>query len=91
MSFLLKCPNCGQRSVYEFRWGGEYRKRPLRDATDTQWVEYIYFRNNLNALQKEWWYHRDGCGEWFLAERNPVSNSVLSTEWPRDALEGDHD
>ena len=23
MSFLLRCPQCGPRDVYEFRWGGE--------------------------------------------------------------------
>ena len=28
MSFLLRCPHCGERSVYEFRFGGESRKRP---------------------------------------------------------------
>ena len=25
MSFLLNCPNCGERSVQEFRFGGEVR------------------------------------------------------------------
>ena len=28
MSFLLTCPNCGERPVAEFRFGGEYHLRP---------------------------------------------------------------
>ena len=28
MSFLLACPLCGPRDVYEFRFGGEVQKRP---------------------------------------------------------------
>ena len=34
---------------------------------------------NINGLQKEWWYHRDGCGKWFVAERDTTSNEVNST------------
>ena len=26
MSFLIPCPHCGNRSVYEFRFGGEVKK-----------------------------------------------------------------
>ena len=32
MSFLLPCPNCGKRSVYEFRFGGEVKQTPAPDA-----------------------------------------------------------
>ena len=28
MSFLLRCPHCGNRSVYEFRFGGEVKGAP---------------------------------------------------------------
>ena len=76
MSFLMRCPNCGARSVYEFRFGGEYRIRPQASAPDNEWLNYVYNRTNINGLQKEWWYHRDGCGEWFVAERDTTSNLV---------------
>ncbi len=85
MSFLVKCPNCGDRGVYEFRFGGEYRERPQPDASDRTWFEYIYGRNNIDGVQKEWWYHRDGCGQWFLADRDTISNSVLATMWPEES------
>jgi sarcosine oxidase subunit delta len=44
-------------------------------------VEYIYGRANQNGMQKEWWYHRDGCGQWFVAERDTRSNQVTATYW----------
>jgi len=82
MSFLIKCPNCGDRSVYEFRFGGEHRRRPEPDASDDVWMEYLYSRQNATGRQREWWYHRDGCGRWFLADRDTTTNQVANTCWP---------
>jgi heterotetrameric sarcosine oxidase delta subunit len=84
MSFLLQCPNCGPRSVYEFRFGGEYLRRPQPSAPESDWVNYVYNRANMNGPQKEWWYHRDGCGEWFVAERDTTSNQVSASYLARD-------
>lgn len=44
--------------------------------------EYIYFRNNVAGVQREWWHHRVGCGAWFVAERDTRTNVVLTTEVP---------
>jgi heterotetrameric sarcosine oxidase delta subunit len=81
MSFLVECPNCGARGAYEFRFGGEFRRRPHPDASDGEWFDYIYNRTNLNGVQKEWLYHRDGCGKWFVAERDTRSNLVKASYW----------
>ena len=62
---LLNCPNCGERNVAEFRFGGEYKNRPQNPedaASDAAWVDYLYFKNNKLGVQQEWWYHRAGCG-----------------------------
>lgn len=85
MSFLVPCPNCGPRSVYEFRFGGEYLSRPRPSAPDTEWLDYLYNRANLNGVQKEWWYHRDGCAEWFVAERDTTSNLVSASYFVQDS------
>ena len=82
MAFLLKCPNCGDRSVYEFRHGGELASRPGPSSNRSEWVEYYYFRKNLAGEQREWWYHSFGCRKWFIATRNTVTNKILNTEWP---------
>jgi heterotetrameric sarcosine oxidase delta subunit len=77
MAFLLQCPNCGARDVYEFRFGGEYQTRPQPSASAEDWARYLYFRANEAGVQKEWWYHRSGCRAWFLAIRDTRTNSVL--------------
>jgi sarcosine oxidase subunit delta len=82
MSFLLSCPHCGPRDVYEFRFGGEYQKRPAADASRDVWVNYLYLRSNEAGVQREWWYHRLGCGLWFLASRDTRTNTVLETVLP---------
>ena len=79
MSFLLCCPTCGERSVYEFRFGGEFHQRPTEAASSHEWAEYLYMRKNEAGVQKEWWYHQLGCRTWFLALRDTTTNMVLET------------
>jgi heterotetrameric sarcosine oxidase delta subunit len=82
MSFLLPCPNCGERSVYEFRFGGEIKQRPALDAPIEEWVDYRFNRVNAAGVQTEWWFHSSGCRQWLQAVRNTVSNEVLQTYFP---------
>ena len=84
MSFLLRCPHCGDRSVYEFRFGGEVNERPSPDAPEGTWLDYTYNRVNAAGVQTEWWYHRSGCKQWIKAVRNTVTNEVLQTFYPED-------
>ena len=82
MTFLLECPNCGPRDVHEFAYRGEVTTRPIETPTQRELSEYIYFRHNVAGIQREWWYHRVGCGEWFLAERDTRTNEVFAVEIP---------
>lgn len=82
MSFLLNCPNCGSRSVNDFRYGGEVTARPSPGDTEEKWAAYFYVRKNVAGLQREWWYHKYGCRRWFQAERNTLNNRVSATYWP---------
>jgi heterotetrameric sarcosine oxidase delta subunit len=84
MSFLLRCPHCGNRSVYEFRFGGEVKQRPAPDASEETWVHYRYAKTNEAGVQKEWWYHRSGCRQWMQAVRNTITNEVLETFFPEE-------
>ncbi|MBI4563445.1 MAG: sarcosine oxidase subunit delta [Planctomycetes bacterium] len=84
MSFLLKCPNCGDRSVYEFRFGGKLKPRPAADATEGEWLRYSYEHENAAGPQREWWYHRLGCRQWFFAVRDTCANSVEATFFPEE-------
>jgi methylglutamate dehydrogenase subunit B len=82
MSFLLPCPHCGPRDVNEFRYQGEVTRRPPPGPTLRELADYVYFRDNVAGVQREWWYHRVGCGTWFVAERDTRTNEVLRTEIP---------
>jgi sarcosine oxidase subunit delta len=84
LGFLIRCPNCGERSVYEFNFGGEFIKRPAVEAPEKEWYNYVYGRLNLFGVEKEWWYHRFGCKRWFLALRNTRDNLVLQTFLPEE-------
>ena len=77
MSLTLTCPVCGPRNAYEFRFGGEDRgPRPPEEELNTgsALYEYVHLRSNLAGPQKEWWYHRDGCGTWFTTWRDTTTN-----------------
>ena len=49
----------------------------MRELTD-----YVYFRDNVAGVQREWWQHRLGCGEWLLADRDTRTNEVLDVLLP---------
>lgn len=88
MSFLLACPICGPRDVYEFRFGGEILRRPRPDATEPEWAAYRYLRANPAGASREWWFHRLGCRRWFQAERDTTDNNVSAT-WFAGGGEGE--
>ncbi len=46
--------------------------------------EYVYFRRNVAGVHREWWFCR-ACEDWFLAERNTVTNEVSRTWHPEPA------
>jgi sarcosine oxidase subunit delta len=81
MSFLLACPLCGPRDVYEFRFGGEIQKRPAPGSSQAAWGEYLYSRTNIDGVERAWWFHRTGCRRWFQAERDTRDNRVIQTAW----------
>ena len=76
MSYVLTCPNCGVREVTDFAFGGELNPRPKEAPSLRELGEYNYFRSNVAGVQQEWWLHRSGCGEWFIAERDTRTNEV---------------
>jgi heterotetrameric sarcosine oxidase delta subunit len=79
MSFVLACPYCGPREVSDFAFGGEVIERPSEAPSRRELYRYVYFRANLAGVQREWWYHRSGCGAWFQAERDTRTNEVQWT------------
>jgi sarcosine oxidase subunit delta len=84
MSFLLSCPHCldsGPRPVEEFRCSGEITSRPSTEPQLRELTTYIYFRDNVAGVHREWWFHR-ACEGWFVAERDTTTNEVVGVEIP---------
>ncbi len=82
MSLTITCPICGQRSGYEFRYGGEDNgQRPDEDKlTQASWCAYVHLNSCEAGVQKEWWFHKDGCGCWFTIYRDTTSNIEVSRQ-----------
>lgn len=81
MSFLIGCPLCGPREVYEYGYGGEVKSRPAPGSGTTDWSAYLYDRKNVAGVEKAWWFHRSGCRRWFQVERDTRTNEVIRAGW----------
>ena len=88
MSFLLACPECGERSAYEFRFGGEVKSRPQQGDSEEAWFEYIYIKANEAGEQKEWWFHRNAAagGSKPCATLEPTLSSLHGIRGNREWL-----
>jgi len=79
---LIKCPYCGvERPELEFSNRGEaHIARPLDPSatTDEEWEEYLYLRSNPKGLIAERWRHIHGCGRFFNAIRDTVSDRIVT-------------
>ena len=78
---LIPCPWCGEREETEFTGGGEaHIARPKQPATlsDDQWADYLFMRTNPKGLHFERWRHSHGCGRWFNAARDTVTDQILA-------------
>jgi sarcosine oxidase, subunit delta len=79
---LIKCPYCGTRPELEFVYGGEaHITRPGADTdtTDARWAEYLYARANTRGVHAERWRHTRGCGRFFNALRDTMSDQFVAT------------
>ncbi|MEJ8474517.1 sarcosine oxidase subunit delta [Roseibium algae] len=78
---LIHCPYCDvERPETEFVCRGEaHLARPADPSsqTDEQWAEYLYLRENPKGLYAERWRHIYGCGRFFNAVRDTVSDKFV--------------
>ena len=80
---LIRCPVCAMdRPECEFRHAGAaHIARPADPAaaSDAQWADYLYLRDNPRGVTAERWRHVHGCGSYFNALRHTVSDRLLAT------------
>ena len=78
---LIRCPYCEmERPELEFRYGGEaHIVRSPATASDEQWSDFLYMRSNPKGVHFERWRHVSGCGRFFNAVRNTVTDHISLT------------
>jgi sarcosine oxidase subunit delta len=88
---LIDCPWCGARPEIEFRHAGEagiVRPDPVA-ASDADWAAFLYLRTNAKGAIAERWRHTHGCGRFFVATRDSVSDELRSTRPPGGPYDGE--
>jgi sarcosine oxidase subunit delta len=71
-----------ERPEIEFRHAGEAhvaRAETPAQLDDEAWAEFLYFRSNAKGVHAERWRHVHGCGRFFNALRDTVSDRILVT------------
>ena len=93
---LIPCPECGPRNENEFHYGGQahvpYPADGGANASDQEWAEYLFFRDNPKGPFAERWVHSAGCRRWFNAIRDTLTYEFLAVyrvgESPPDLTAG---
>jgi sarcosine oxidase subunit delta len=80
---LIHCPYCGEaRPELEFRHAGEahiVRPRNMAEMSSEAFEEFFFLRSNPKGVTYERWRHIHGCGRFFNAARDTVSDRFLAT------------
>ena len=90
---LIHCPYCNQTlPELEFTYAGEaHIARPSdpSSVSDEEWCDFLFIRTNVKGPHYERWRHFHGCGRYFNAVRDTVSDRFLityKTDDPRPEL-----
>ena len=76
----INCPWCGVRNEDEFSYGGDATvQRPADDASQDDWYDYVYTRDNPAGVHTEHWQHINGCRAWITVVRNTLTHEISST------------
>ena len=79
--FLIRCPNCGERDLSEFTYGGEaHISRPTNSEamSDAEWADFLFMKTNPKGVLAERWNHQAGCRRWFNMLRNTATDDILA-------------
>ena len=86
---LIHCPYCDEkRAEIEFAYAGEaHIARPPDPAalSDEDWTQYLFIRSNPRGRHHERWRHIHGCGRFFNAVRDTVTDKFEVTYKARES------
>ena len=80
---LIHCPYCDETlPEVEFTYAGQphvVRAADPASQSDEEWENFLYIRSNPKGPHYERWRHLHGCGRFFNAVRDTVSDRFLTT------------
>jgi len=80
---LIRCPYCNETlPEAEFTYAGQAHIARAPDPssqTDEEWEAFLFIRDNAKGPHYERWRHFHGCGRFFNAVRDTVSDRFLTT------------
>ncbi len=80
---LIRCPYCEEeRPELEFRHAGEAhiaRPTDIGAISDDDFEKFFFIRDNRKGVVFERWRHIHGCGRFFNAARDSVSDKFFTT------------
>jgi sarcosine oxidase subunit delta len=80
---LIHCPCCNETlPEAEFAYAGQaHVARPAdpSSVSDEEWEAFLFIRTNVKGPHFERWRHIHGCGRFFNAVRDTVSDRFLTT------------
>ena len=91
---LINCPYCGERPELEFAYGGQaHIARPADPSgvDDEAWAAFLYLRSNPKGTHAERWRHLHGCGRFFNARRDTISDAIVATYKVGEKPAGDNE
>jgi len=80
---LIRCPYCEEdRPELEFRNAGEAhvaRSPAIAGISDADFEAFFFIRSNPKGVIYERWRHIHGCGRFFNAQRDSVTDKFFQT------------
>jgi methylglutamate dehydrogenase subunit B len=87
----IKCPWCGKRAETEYTYKGDatMRRPDPAVASDEEWLDHIYLRDNPAGNHDEFWQHSSGCRQFVKVRRNLKTHAILRTGAPDEQFPED--
>ncbi len=76
------------RDHSEFSYGGDASvEYPALDAPESEWLEAVFQRENLDGVVLETWQHLQGCRMWIVVERDTRTHAIHSVRPAHEGVE----
>jgi sarcosine oxidase subunit delta len=85
----IPCPFCGTRDHTEFSYEGDATVQyPALDATQDEWFEAVFLRDNPRGPHREYWRHAYGCGSFLEVVRDTVTHQISEVKIAHPGMAG---